>query len=82
MSVRDATLASFLSGGESSMSRIPAGKLIWSLRRYTGDGDHWDHLCGRCKQTTSVFEHEHRDEQERPAFGYLCEGCAHKKLAE
>ncbi len=64
------------------MSRIPAGKLIWSLRRYIGDGDPWDHLCGRCKQTTSAFEYEHRDEQERPAFSYLCEGCAQKKLAE
>ncbi len=82
MSVRDAARASFPSGKESSMSRIPAGKLIWSLRRYIGDGDPWDHLCGRCKQTTSAFEYEHRDEQERPAFSYLCEGCAQKRLAE
>ena len=32
-----------------------------------------------------VFEYEHRDEQgeqRRPVFGYLCEGCAQKKLAE
>jgi hypothetical protein len=31
----------------------------------------------------SGFSHyEHRDEQERPAFSYLCEGCAQKKLVE
>ena len=42
-------------------------------------------MCSRCKQATPVFEYEHRDEpegQRRPAFGYLCEGCAQKKLAE
>jgi hypothetical protein len=64
------------------MSRISAGKLIWSPRRYTGNGDSWDHLCGRGKQTTPAFEYGYRDEQERPAFSYLCEGCALKKLAE
>ena len=64
------------------MSRTPIGKLIWSLRRYTGDGDHWDRLCGRCKQTTPVFEYEHCDKHDRPAFSYPCEGCAQKKFAE
>ena len=64
------------------MSRTPPGKLIWSLRRYTGNGELWDRVCGRCKQNTPVFEYEHRDEQESPLFGYLCEGCAQKKLAE
>ena len=55
---------------------------MWSLKRYTSDGESWDRLCGRCKQNTPIFEYEHRDEQERPVFGYLCEECAQKKLAE
>ena len=67
------------------MGRIPTGDVIWSLRRYTKDGNLWDHVCSRCKQATAVFEYEHRDdqgEQRRPVFGYLCEECAQKKLAE
>jgi len=67
------------------MGRIPTGDVIWSLRRYTRDGNLWDRVCSMCKQVTPVFEYEHRDEQggqRRPAFGYLCEGCAQKKLAE
>ena len=67
------------------MGRMPTGDVIWSLRRYTRDGNLWDRVCSRCKQATPVFEYEHRDEpegQRRPAFGYLCEGCAQKKLAE
>ncbi len=64
------------------MSRIPAGNLIWSLRRYTEDGDVWDRACERCKQAMPVFEYERRDEQERTLFSYLCEECAQKKLAE
>jgi glycerol-3-phosphate cytidylyltransferase-like family protein len=64
------------------MSRIPAGVLIWSLKRYTRDGNLWDRTCFRCKQRTPVFEYEHRDERELPLFNYLCEGCAQKKLAE
>lgn len=64
------------------MSRLSSGVLIWSLKRYTKDSNLWDHVCARCKQTTPVFEYEHRDEQERPVFSYLCEKCAQKKLAE
>ena len=64
------------------MSRIPAGVLIWSLKRYTRNDNLWDRVCARCKQRTPVFEYEHRDEQELSIFSYLCEGCAQKKLAE
>ena len=67
------------------MGRIPTGDIVWSLRRYTRDGNLWDHVCSRCKQTTPVFEYEYRDEQgdqRRMAFGYLCQECAQKKLAE
>ncbi|WP_201372474.1 MULTISPECIES: hypothetical protein [Ktedonobacter] len=66
------------------MNRIPTGQLVWSLRRCTTTtgGEDWDRVCERCKQVIPVFEHEHRDEQGRPSFSYLCEGCAQKKLAE
>ena len=67
------------------MGRIPTGDVIWSLRRYTRDVNLWDRVCSMCKQATPVFEYEHRDEQggqRRLAFGYLCDGCAQKKLAE
>lgn len=64
------------------MGRISTGLVIWSLKRYTKNGNLWDRVCFRCKQTTPVFEYEHRDEQERSAFNYLCEGCAQMKLAE
>src|SRR5947209_7161336 len=63
------------------MSRIPSGKLIWSLSRYTRDRNLWDHVCENCKQCTPVFEYEHRNETEGLLFGYLCEACAQKKLA-
>ena len=64
------------------MGRIPTGAVIWSLKRYSRNGNLWDRVCFRCKQKTPVFEYEHRDEQERPLFQYLCEECAQKKLAE
>ena len=67
------------------MGRIPTGDVIWSLRRYTRDGNLWDRVCSLCKQATPVFEYEHHDEQggqRRPAFGYMCERCAQNKLAE
>jgi hypothetical protein len=64
------------------MPNLPAGKLIWRLKRYTNDGEQWDRVCGRCKQNMPVFEYEHHDEPEHLLFGYLCEGCAQKKLAE
>ena len=64
------------------MSRIPAGVLVWSLKRYIRNQDLWDRVCFSCKQTTPVFEYEHRDEQERPIFHYLFEECAQKKRAE
>jgi len=64
------------------MGRIPTGAVIWSLKRYTRNENLWDRVCFRCKQKTPVFEYEQRDEQERSAFGYLCEECAQKKLAE
>jgi glycerol-3-phosphate cytidylyltransferase-like family protein len=64
------------------MSRIATGVVIWSLRRFIGNGNLWDRVCFRCKQSTPVFEYEHRDDQERPTFHYLCEQCAQKKLAE
>ncbi len=67
------------------MGRIPTGDVIWNLRRYTKDGNLWDRVCSTCKQATPSFEYEHRDdqgEQRRPVFGYLCEVCAQKKLAE
>jgi hypothetical protein len=67
---------------ERAMSRIPAGVLIWSLKRYTKNRNLWDRVCARCKQATPVFEYEHRDEQERPVFNYLCEDCAQRKVAE
>src|ERR1051326_4538987 len=66
---------------ETFMSKIPSGKLIWSLRRYTRDENLWDRVCEQCKQCTPVFEYEHRDEDEGLLFGYLCEACAQKKLA-
>jgi hypothetical protein len=62
--------------------RIPTGILIWSLTRFTKNDNLWDRVCFTCKQTTPVFEYEHRDEQERPIFSYLCEDCAQKRLAE
>jgi hypothetical protein len=61
---------------------IPTGALIWSLKRYTRNTNLWDRVCFRCKRVTPVFEYEHRDEQERSLFHYLCEECAQKKLAE
>jgi hypothetical protein len=64
------------------MSRIPAGILIWNLKRYTKNGNLWDRVCSRCKQRTPVFEYEHHNEQQLPLFNYLCEECAQKKLAE
>ena len=64
------------------MSKIPTGKLVWSLTRYTKDGDIWDRVCDRCKQAIPAFEYEQHDEQVRPRFSYLCELCAQKKLAE
>ena len=64
------------------MSRIPAGVLIWSLKRYTRNDNLWDRVCARCKQRTPVFEYEHRDEHHRSLFSYLCEGCAQKMLTE
>jgi hypothetical protein len=64
------------------MTKIATGRLIWRLKRYTSNGEQWDRICGRCKQNMPLFEYEHRDELERPLFGYLCEGCAQKKLAE
>ena len=63
------------------MGRIPTGPLIWSLKRYTKN-DVWDRVCFMCKQATPVFEYEHRDEENRSLFSYLCEKCAQKKLAE
>jgi hypothetical protein len=63
------------------MSRIPAGKIVWALRRYTRDKNLWDRVCEHCKQHTPIFEYEHRDEGEGLLFGYLCEACAQKKLA-
>ena len=67
---------------EVLMKRIPAGVLVWSLKRYTKDENLWDRVCFRCNQKTPVFEYEQHDEQEHPAFHYLCEECAQKKLAE
>ncbi len=67
---------------ELFMGRIPTGLLIWSLKRFTRNENLWDRVCFRCKHATPVFEYEHRDEQERSIFHYLCEGCAQKKLAE
>ena len=64
------------------MSRTQTGAVIWSLKRFTKNDNLWDRVCGRCKQVTPVFEYEHRDEQERSVFNYLCEECAQKKLAE
>jgi len=64
------------------MGHISSGDLIWSLRRYTRDTNLWDHVCARCKRATPVFEYEHRDEQGRSLFHYLCEACSQKKLAE
>src|SRR5712672_91152 len=67
---------------EIFMGRIPTGELIWSLKRFTSNENLWDRVCFRCKHATPVFEYEHRDEQERSIFHYLCEECAQKKLAE
>jgi len=62
------------------MSRIPSGKLIWSLSRYTRNKNLWDRVCEDCKCQTPIFVYEHYDERERLLFGYLCENCAQKKL--
>jgi hypothetical protein len=62
------------------MNNAPNRTIIWSLKRYTKDENLWDRVCFLCKRVTPVFEHEHRDEQERLLFHYLCEGCAQKKL--
>lgn len=64
------------------MTALSTGKIIWRLQRYTINGEQWDRVCGRCRQNMPVFEYEHHDEPEHPRFGYLCEGCAQKKLAE
>ena len=64
------------------MRRIPVGTIVWRLRRCGKNDNLWDRVCWRCKQKTPVFEYEHRDEQDRPAFHYLCEECAQNKLAE
>jgi hypothetical protein len=64
------------------MSRIPSGKLVWSLKRYTRNKNLWDRVCEECKRQTPVFVYEHQDEQKRTLFGYLCEECAQKKLRE
>ncbi|HEY4383777.1 MAG TPA: hypothetical protein VGN34_04765 [Ktedonobacteraceae bacterium] len=64
------------------MSRIPAGVLVWSLKRFTANTNLWDRVCFSCKQVTPVFEYEHQDEQKRLLFSYLCEECARKRLAE
>lgn len=62
------------------MGRIPTGIVVWNLKRYTRNSNLWDRACSGCKQITPTFEHEYRDEQGRPAFGYLCEQCAQQKL--
>ncbi len=64
------------------MTRIPAGATIWTLKRFTQNVNLWDRACFGCKQATPVFEYEHRDEQERSVFNYLCEECAQRKLAQ
>lgn len=64
------------------MRRILSGKLLWSLSRYTRNGDLWDRVCGQCKQNTPVFEYEQHQEQDRLLFGYLCEQCAQGQLAK
>jgi hypothetical protein len=64
------------------MGRIPTGLTIWSLKRYTKDVNLWDRSCSSCRQITPVFEYEHRDEQERSLFSYLCAECAQKKLGQ
>ena len=64
------------------MSRLATGDLIWSLTRYTRNTNLWDRVCFQCKQTTPVFEYEHRDDQKRSLFHYLCEECAQKKVVQ
>ena len=54
------------------MGRIPTGVTLWSLKRYTKDENLWDRTYSSCKHTTPLFEYEHRDEQERSLFSYLC----------
>jgi hypothetical protein len=64
------------------MTRLSTGAIVWSLKRYTRDENLWDRTCFRCKHTTPTFEYEHRDQEGRSAFNYLCDACAQKKLAE
>lgn len=64
------------------MRRIPTGEILWSLSRYTRDGNLWDHVCEQCKQNTPIFEYEQHQAQERLHFGYLCEQCAQAQLAK
>lgn len=64
------------------MSRLAPGDLIWSLKRYTKNNNLWDRVCFQCKQATPVFEYEHRDDQKRSLFHYLCKECAQKKLTQ
>jgi protein-arginine kinase activator protein McsA len=42
----------------------------------------WDHICPGCQQTTPVYVHTYEVSQEKLVFGYLCETCGQKKLAE
>lgn len=64
------------------MRRMPSGELLWSLSRYTRDGNLWDRVCDQCKQNTPVFEFEQHQVQERLLFGYLCAQCAQRQLAK
>lgn len=64
------------------MTRLSTGTIVWSLKRYTRDENLWDRTCFKCKHTTPTFEYEHRDQEGRSAFNYLCDDCAQKKLAE
>ncbi|HZU03935.1 MAG TPA: hypothetical protein VFA10_30005 [Ktedonobacteraceae bacterium] len=39
------------------------------LKRYSGAGEQWDRVCGRCKQSLPGLEYDQHDEPERPLFG-------------
>src|SRR2546421_2650708 len=64
------------------MRKRPDGELVWNLKRHSLQEDMWDHICPECKQTTPIFVHEYVDAQGTIKFGYLCDKCAQKKLAE
>jgi protein-arginine kinase activator protein McsA len=65
------------------MRKRPDGKMQWSLERHNLQENLWDHICPGCQQAPPTFVHSYIiDTPDRLTFGYLCEKCAQKRLAE